>query len=164
MKRLLNFVKDLFAFRKFNKVDFALTVILTFLTAAFATWLVNFLIDYYPESVPQHLDSVNKILRESGGPLLYSFLISVCLIAPVLEELIFRGALWWVVEKLSSPNIALVVTSILFALAHVELLHVVAVFPLGVLFGFLRLRTKSVWLPMFAHFLNNTLASLSLVF
>lgn len=163
MRRVLNFVGDFFAFRKFNRIDFILTIILTLLTAAFATWLVNFLIDIYPQQVPDGLEAANKSLRDSDGPLLYSFLIAVCLVAPILEELVFRGALWWIVEKLFSPHSALMVTTLLFSLAHVDFLHVIAVTPLGFLFGFLRLRTKSIWLPMIAHTLNNTLASLSLV-
>lgn len=84
MRRVLNFVGDFFAFRKFNRIDFILTIILTLLTAAFATWLVNFLIDIYPQQVPDGLEAANKSLRDSDGPLLYSFLIAVCLVAPIL--------------------------------------------------------------------------------
>ena len=61
-------------------------------------------------------------------------------------------------------NVALALTSVLFACAHVDLLHAIAVFPLGVLFGILRKRTGSIWPAMIAHAANNTMASLTLIF
>ena len=90
--------------------------------------------------------------------------MAVCVIAPVFEELVFRGILWWGLEKFLSSHVVLAITSILFALAHVDTLHVIAVFPLGLLFGYLRHKTGSIWAPMIAHATNNILASLTLIF
>jgi membrane protease YdiL (CAAX protease family) len=163
MRRFANFVCDVFAFRKVGKFDLVLTAVLTLLTGMFATWLVNYLIAFYPHQVPAGLESANRAIRDSNGPLLYSFLFGVCIFAPVVEELFFRGFLWWLIEKLTSSRIAFAATTILFAAAHMDILHVIAVFPLGLLFGLLRLKTKSFWAPLFAHVLNNTLASINMV-
>jgi len=163
VRRFANFVCDVFAFRHVKKFDLLLTVLLTILTGMFATWLVNYLIAFYPQQVPAGLESANRAIRESEGPLLYSFLFGVCVFAPIIEELFFRGFLWWVLEKLLSARSAFAITTVLFAMAHLDVLHVIAVFPLGLLFGFLRLRTKSLWAPLLAHALNNTLASINMI-
>jgi len=117
-----------------------------------------------PDKVPEGLELTNEILRSADGYLLLSFLFGVCIFAPVVEEVIFRGILWWPIEKLFSSNVALIVTSVLFSLAHADLLHIIAVFPLGVLFGILRKRTGSIWPSIIAHAANNTMASISLIF
>jgi membrane protease YdiL (CAAX protease family) len=163
VRRFANFVCEVFAFRRVKKLDLLLTVFLTILTGMFATWLVNYLIVFYPQQIPAGLESANRAIRDSEGPLLYSFLFGVCIFAPIVEELFFRGFLWWVLEKLLSARLAFMITTVLFAIAHLDILHVIAVFPLGLLFGFLRLKTKSLWAPLLAHVLNNTLASINMV-
>jgi hypothetical protein len=164
LKKFLSFVRDLFAIRAVGKIDIFLSLFLAVIVGTLATELVNFLIRRMPQNVPEGLEMANEVLRNTDGYLLLTFLFSVCIFAPIVEEVIFRGILWWPIERLLSSNIALVVTSILFALAHVDLFHIVAVFPLGLLFGFLRKRTNSIWPAIIAHAANNTMASLSLIF
>ena len=164
MKWLLKIFQNMFAFKKTKPYDILLSVTLAVIVGAFATEFVNFLIGIWPEYVPQGLDTITRNIRESRGNLLIQFLIVVCIIAPVGEELVFRGVLWWGLEKFLPSYVVLVITSILFACAHVDVLHVLAVFPLGVLFGYLRYKTESIWPPMIAHATNNILASFSLIF
>lgn len=164
MRKFARFVVDLFALRPVRKIDILLSILLAIIVGTGATKLVNFMIRRMPEHIPEGLERANDVLRTADGPFLLSFLFMVCVFAPILEEVIFRGILWWPIEKLLSSNVALVVTSVLFSLAHVDLIHVLAVFPLGVLFGILRKRTKSIWPAIIAHAANNTMASLSLIF
>jgi len=163
MRYLLEIAKNAFAFRSVKKWDILLTILLTFIVASFCTFFVNQLIQWFPQEVPQSLKQVNDAIKASDGPVLWSFLFGVCIFAPVFEEIVFRGIMWWGIEGVISTRAAFVVTTVLFALAHIDPIHIVAVFPLGVLFGFLRWKTGSIWLPLLSHFLNNTLASLSLV-
>lgn len=164
MRKFGNFISNIFAFRFAKRTDILLSIFLALIVGTVSTKLVNFLILQMPDKVPEGLELTNEILRTADGHLLLSFLFGVCIFAPVVEEVIFRGILWWPIEKLFSSNAALIVTSILFSLAHADLLHVIAVFPLGLLFGFLRKRTNSIWPAIIAHAANNTMASLSLIF
>jgi len=164
MKWVAHLIQDMFALRKTKTYDILLSIMLAVIVGAVATELVNLLIGWYPEAIPEGLQSVNESIRQSEGPTLATFLVAVCVIAPVFEELVFRGILWWGLEKFLSSHVVLAITSILFALAHVDTLHVIAVFPLGLLFGYLRHKTGSIWAPMIAHATNNILASLTLIF
>ena len=157
-------VRSMFALRSPSRIDLFLSILLAAIVGTVATELINFLIYMYPSHTPSGLEAINENLRNSSDDILVSFLIAVCVIAPITEELLFRGALWWLLEKFLSPNVVLVITSILFALAHVDTLHIIAVFPLGLLFGYLRKRTGTIWAPMLAHAANNILASLTLIF
>jgi membrane protease YdiL (CAAX protease family) len=80
--------------------------------------------------------------------------------AAMFEEVIFRGYLWRVTEDSTSPQIALVVTSIFFAIAHVQnpgadLLAIGNVMLAGVALGLLRMITNSLPAAWIAHFAWN---------
>jgi len=164
MKWFLRLVQNMFALRSAKIYDILLSICLAIIVGALATEFVNFLIYMWPSNTPEGLEEINRNLRQSRGNLLITFLVAVCIIAPIMEEFIFRGVLWWALEKFISPNLVLVITSILFAIAHLDTLHIIAVFPLGVLFGYLRQKTGSIWPPMIAHATNNILASITLIF
>ena len=85
-------------------------------------------------------------------------------LAPIVEELIFRGLLYgWVAGRWGGLA-GLIVSSLLFAAAHIEPAHVILVLPLGVLFGWLRRRTDSLLPSIFSHIVNNGAALLAAVY
>ena len=79
-------------------------------------------------------------------------------LAPLVEELVFRGLLYGWLEGRWGSGIAFIGSSLAFAAAHVELAHVILVLPLGLVFGLLRWRTGSLWPSLVAHMANNGLA------
>lgn len=79
-------------------------------------------------------------------------------LAPIVEELAFRGLLYGWLAGRWGPGVAWFVSSVAFAAAHAELAHAVLVLPLGLLFGWLRWRTGSLWPSLVAHIANNGLA------
>ena len=79
-------------------------------------------------------------------------------LAPLVEELIFRGLLYGWLAGRWGGTVAWIVSSLAFAAAHVELAHVLLVLPLGLWFGWLRRRTGSLWPSLVAHMMNNGLA------
>lgn len=88
------------------------------------------------------------------------------LVAPLLEELLFRGFLLpgWAASRLG-PTGAIGLSSALWALGHMQYdaFGMAHVFCLGVLLGWLRLRSGSIFTPMILHTLQNagTLAVLT---
>lgn len=86
--------------------------------------------------------------------------ITVCLVAPVIEEMLFRGViLRSFLLNYSAPN-AIILSSLLFAIFHLTISQLPAAFILGCLLGWLYLRTRSLWPSILAHFLNNSFAIL----
>jgi len=85
--------------------------------------------------------------------------LSVCLTAPLVEELLFRDFIWKIFErKKYSDRKILVVTSVLFALAHLELARLPILLVSGLLLGLLRQRTGRLGASILAHFLTNIIA------
>ena len=107
-----------------------------------------------PEGVRQVTDSVRD------PAVLIPTLLVLAVLAPVVEELVFRGLLYGWVAGRWGPLPAFVVSSLVFAAAHAEPAHIVLVLPLGFWFGWLRWRTNSLWPTLITHMINNAFAVL----
>ena len=108
---------------------------------------------------PKGMKEAVDIARQPGA--LTNALISLAVLAPIVEELVFRGLLYgWVAGRWGTVP-AWLVSSIAFALAHYEPAHIILVLPLGLLFGYLRRRTDSLLPSLVAHIFNNGFAVLA---
>ena len=111
---------------------------------------------------PKGMKQVMDVVR--GPRQLVLSLLLLAVLAPLVEELVFRGLLYgWVAGRWGSLP-ALVVSSLAFAAAHFEPAHIVLVLPLGLLFGWLRRRTDSLLPSLCAHIFNNGFALLAAVY
>lgn len=76
---------------------------------------------------------------------------------PILEELIFRKIIFGSLYKRFNFFISALISSIIFGLAHFELVHILLYSAMGFTFAFLYVRTNRIIVPMFAHIAMNTL-------
>ena len=111
---------------------------------------------------PQGMKQVIEVVREPHELILSLLLLSV--LAPIVEELVFRGLLYGWIAGRWGGTAGLVVSSLAFAAAHWEPAHVILVLPLGFLFGWLRRRTDSLLPSLFSHVVNNGFALLAAVY
>ena len=162
-KKVLLFFKNLFAVRLGSPSDYLIALVGGLFIGYLPGKIVEYLIENYPTETPLGLEVVDGVLRGPHDYAFYIMILSVCLIGPIIEELIFRGALWRLLEKLFNPIIVLAFSSVLFALAHVDPIHIIGVFPIGVFIGWLRYRSDSIFPSILAHIINNTAVCLSVV-
>ena len=85
------------------------------------------------------------------------YTVSMTVAAAFLEELFFRGVVLQSLRRFGD-GFAIVVSSILFAMAHGNLVQGVNVLIVGLVIGFFVLRTGSLWTGIIIHFANNALA------
>ncbi|MCX7922780.1 MAG: CPBP family intramembrane metalloprotease [Clostridia bacterium] len=89
-----------------------------------------------------------------------SLLINILVIggsAGICEEILFRGTIQRGFERLGVVR-AILITSLLFGLMHVDFQKLLGTFLLGALIGFIVYRTNSIYSGILAHFTNNSLA------
>jgi membrane protease YdiL (CAAX protease family) len=111
---------------------------------------------------PQGVKQVIDVLR--GPRQLVLGLLLLAVLAPLVEELIFRGLVYgWIAGRWGTIA-AFILSSLAFAAAHWEPAHVMLVLPLGLLFGWLRRRTDSLLPSLFAHIFNNGFALIAAVY
>lgn len=87
-------------------------------------------------------------------------IFSVLFIAPLTEEIIFRGYIFDVLRRSFGSYLSVLITSVVFALVHgpqlrFELLPLTAIFISGLVFGYFRYKERSIFVPIFFHFLFN---------
>ena len=90
-------------------------------------------------------------------------ILSVCVIAPVFEELFFRGFILQALKRHGNV-FAIITTSILFALLHGNLVQAIPVFALSIVISYSVIRTNNVLIGILIHFLNNSLSIFELFF
>ena len=105
---------------------------------------------------PEGMKQVFDIVRDLGE--LGMTLLLLAVLAPLVEELVFRGLLYGWLAGRWGRTVGWIVSSLAFAAAHAEPAHIILVFPLGLLFGWLRQRTDSLLPSLVAHIANNGLA------
>lgn len=105
---------------------------------------------------------VKQAMKIADGPAaLFVGLALLAGLAPLVEELVFRGLLYGWLAGRWGAGMAVVGSSAAFAAAHVEPAHAILVLPLGLMFGWLRWRSGSLWPSLVAHMGNNGLAVLA---
>lgn len=103
---------------------------------------------------------MKQVLEFVPRQLVFSLLV-LAVLAPLVEELAFRGLIYgWIAGRWGTMA-AFVVSSLAFAAAHFEPAHIVLVLPLGLWFGWMRRRTDSLLPSLASHILNNGFALLA---
>ncbi len=82
------------------------------------------------------------------------------LVAPVCEEIAFRGYLQSTLLCRRTPAAAIAGSTLLFALIHLDPVRFPALLVLGAIFGWLAWRSGSLWPAIAAHAANNGVVSL----
>lgn len=86
--------------------------------------------------------------------------ILVIAVTPAIcEEFMHRGLMLSAYERRGTIK-GLVFTSILFGIFHFDITNLLGPIFLGLLIGYYVIRTNSIWIGVFTHFLNNTIAEL----
>jgi len=106
-----------------------------------------------------------EIRAAMNSPLAALFLFNTIILAPVTEEVLFRGFMLpsWSRSWLG-PIGAVAATSVIFAAMHIQygICGMIAVGLAGCLYGWLRLRSGSLLPPILAHCVGNAIATLGI--
>lgn len=138
--------------------------------ASFVYNIILMLFNYTDTSTNQ--SSINMMIKET--PVL-AFLF-VCILAPLIEEIIFRFGLFRALTKIND-KIAILLTTFVFAFMHMIIsiqsggwelfVHDLPSFPAYLIgafaFTFAYYKTKNIATPMCAHFINNTFSFLAIL-
>ena len=90
-------------------------------------------------------------------------IISITIMAPLVEELLFRGAIQgYMLRKGMKPLHAILIASAIFGIIHMNPIQIPFAFAIGMIFGWLYYRTGSVVPGIIGHFINNSIACLQM--
>lgn len=85
-----------------------------------------------------------------------AFIVIPSLIAPILEEIIFRGIIFKRLFERFPFLVSAVISSAIFAFMHGDLPFFLSYFLIGIIFCYLYKRTNSILVPILTHMLMNS--------
>lgn len=89
----------------------------------------------------------------------FFFVLNITLIAPITEEIVFRGVIMHLLRRFGDC-FALLLSSLLFAAVHMNFLQMPNALIMGLVIGYFTLCTGSLWTGVCIHILNNSLVLL----
>ena len=114
---------------------------------------------WMPAGMPDSLAMLTEMFATAAPMELALLLFAVCVVAPIVEEVVFRGYLWAALARSMPEPLVLVCTTLLFSAYHVYPVQALALLPTSVLFGWLRWRSRALLPAVIAHGVNNALAA-----
>ncbi len=138
--------------RRFELRDLAIgagLMIISFLfNLVYASFLGIFGLQIQPDIGPVFDTTAFPLLLLFGG----------AIIAPIVEEVFFRGFVFAGLRKRWNWRAAAVISAGVFAVAHLVPTSILPIFILGFIFAFLYQLSGSIWPAILMHMLTNTLA------
>ena len=126
--------------------------------------LLNIIISYLVDMLSVHINHKESLLKLYNMDV-FNLACSALIIAPLREELLFRGILQPMLVNKTNAYIGIILTALIFTGCHTTYLATpyvyINLFILAVIMGVLRYKTKSIIPGYLLHFLNNLLGVLS---
>mgnify|MGYP001181572320 CR=1 FL=1 len=91
-------------------------------------------------------------------------LIHVLLIAPIVEEVIFRGYMYRILKSRIPIIFAMIISSTLFSLIHYNVLSYILLFVLSIFLTYIYERNGSIICPIIIHSLFNLMMSTLIIY
>ena len=112
----------------------------------------------------ESLEQMSSVFRDHGANgFLFPLALMIGATPAICEELLFRGYVQTRLTRSWGPIAGILMASGLFAIFHMDLVHVIAVFPLGMFLGFVSWRSGSLFPAMMGHFVNNVISVVAVV-
>ncbi|MBR3915812.1 MAG: CPBP family intramembrane metalloprotease [Bacteroidaceae bacterium] len=140
----------------FRSIAFKPLIVSTLLVFS-SMFALNIFVQFFPLD-----DLLANEFQGLSHSLLGAFTISV--LAPLLEEVMFRGAIQgYMMRTFRSPWLAIVVAALVFGIFHMNPIQIVYASLLGFVFGWIYYRTGSLMSVIVGHVLNNSIATLTML-
>ena len=122
-----------------------ITVVTMGLHQGWMNWLTNLV------GRPELQDKVKELLQTKDWAGRAGFFFSACVLAPVSEEMVFRGFLYPALKRFSRPMVAATAVAGAFAVIHLSLGALLPLFVMALLLTLVYEWSGSLWVPILVH-------------
>ena len=114
-------------------------------------------IEAWMQKMEEESKALMQTLTANSNLLILSVNIGVMALLPALfEEFLFRGTIQQFFTKwFANRTVAIILTAFIFSAIHLQFYGFLPRFLLGIYLGYLFVWSKSLWLPIIAHFMHN---------
>lgn len=155
-------ILDALGFQRFNWRLTILWLFLLFLAILLLNTVYQWLLTHF--HLPLQTNDQRVLEQGKHTPIsLYATLLIAVLVAPFCEEVFFRSFIFMGFLRSMPLGTTLVVSSLIFAVAHNDIGSFTVLFFIGLALAFLRWRTDSIWPGILLHTLNNAAGALTII-
>lgn len=138
--------------------DVAIGVPLGFASQFILMNMVNWpLMQLFPDSFST--DDISQratdLTNTAPGAWVIVLIVVVVVGAPIVEEIVYRGAVQTHLQRTAGTAVALIGTAVLFAAIHMSLIEFPGLFAFALVLGYTRLRSDTLGLPIVTHMAFN---------
>ncbi len=121
--------------------------------------LIIFLLEYFGLEISSLTEQQNLPLsKEDNVYLLIIMILSVSILAPITEEILFRGYMLQSLLTHFSIQVSSIISAIFFSIFHLQLSVLIPFMLVGWLFSIIRIKSESIWPSVFAHASVNSIS------
>ncbi|MBD5454759.1 MAG: CPBP family intramembrane metalloprotease [Lachnospiraceae bacterium] len=137
------------------------------LLAAFCSVLFFLLLDRcldpvfesaFPQSEQDYQETIQRLIKSP-----VTSLIQVCIIAPIVEEILMRGLVLGGLKNTYGVVGALFISALFFAILHFNMVQTLSAFVCGIILGLLYIKTNSILCCIIAHCGYNLLSYVTMI-
>jgi len=144
--------------KKIN-VSYVIIAILLFIPVmGLSNFIVDMVLKIFPNGYSAYVDTIIKPMENT--PILI-LILGVGIIAPIVEELIFRGFIFSRLRNAFSIWSAIIIQGVFFAIFHGNIIQMSYAFFIGIILGILVYKSNSLYPAIILHILNNTMSVFS---
>lgn len=118
---------------------------------------VSFVLGLLPQEWMEDYAEASASLSQTGVLMVLATVVA----APLVEEVIFRGLVLSRLRRTMPGWLAVLISALAFGLCHGQIVWIAYAFVLGLVFGFMDLRARSVWPSLAAHVVFNGIGQLA---
>jgi membrane protease YdiL (CAAX protease family) len=146
----ITYLFDTLGFRKSNLRYYLVAIIIAVFFWIADFWLQSY---YFLDDGTKDGISLQRDIQQFGS---ISMVLAICFLAPLAEEILFRGILLKGLVNTLSPQWAILLSSMLFAAIHFSQNDTLTLFVVAVGYSMLTLKARSIWPAILAHVTNNS--------
>lgn len=128
---------------------------LLFIPVLFVITLISFSIFKMIGLTPTPQEIILIYLQTDSFYLLFTIFFLSCIVAPFVEEIIFRGIIYTGLKTRFSVLSSIILSSLIFTLLHNELFALTGLFAFGFFLSYVFEKYQNLWLSIGIHFFNN---------
>lgn len=132
--------------RKISIADICLSIGLGILLNVCISFITQ--LKFLQVFVSEHDDKINNVLYPES---LLIVILVIGILAPVMEEVLFRGLIYQSLKNSYSKTAAILLQATIFAIIHINPLQIMYTFALALLFVWLVIRTNSLLASILTH-------------
>lgn len=144
-----------------QKSEFGITQILSYTMVGMGLSMLGSIVVVMINSLIAAVQGINFVGPDfsTSGDLIYdlSLLVMILVIAPIFEELLFRGVILRTLQRYDT-KFAIITSGILFGMMHMNLVQGIPTMLFGFVLAYVCIKSNSILPSMLIHFFNNLIS------